>query len=68
MGLTYGELSELGRLRKCDRLGPWGVYIKLLPTWHEKKGLEARVVAEKVKRFFTRVSSSLVPAAQADIL
>ncbi|OAL38056.1 NAD+ synthetase [Fonsecaea nubica] len=33
MGMTYAELSVLGRLRKVGRLGPWGVFEKLLPIW-----------------------------------
>ncbi|OQU94823.1 hypothetical protein CLAIMM_01116 [Cladophialophora immunda] len=33
MGMTYAELSVLGRLRKVGRLGPWGVFEKLIPIW-----------------------------------
>ncbi|KAJ9618044.1 NAD+ synthetase [Exophiala oligosperma] len=33
MGMTYAELSVMGRLRKIHRLGPWGVFEKLLPLW-----------------------------------
>lgn len=33
MGMTYEELSVFGRLRKVGKLGPWGVYEKLLHVW-----------------------------------
>jgi NAD+ synthase (glutamine-hydrolysing) len=33
MGMTYEELSVFGRLRKVSKLGPWGMYEKLLHMW-----------------------------------
>ena len=33
MGMTYDELSVFGRLRKVSKLGPWGMYEKLLFLW-----------------------------------
>jgi NAD+ synthase (glutamine-hydrolysing) len=33
MGMTYDELSVFGRLRKVSKLGPWGMYEKLLHLW-----------------------------------
>jgi NAD+ synthase (glutamine-hydrolysing) len=33
MGMTYEELSVFGRLRKVSKLGPWGMYEKLLHLW-----------------------------------
>jgi NAD+ synthase (glutamine-hydrolysing) len=30
MGMTYDELQTFGRLRKEEKLGPWGVYSRLL--------------------------------------
>jgi len=33
MGMTYAELSVFGRLRKVSKLGPWGMYQRLLYTW-----------------------------------
>lgn len=31
--MTYEELSIYGRLRKNDKLGPYGMYTKLLAEW-----------------------------------
>lgn len=33
MGMTYTELSVFGRLRKVYKLGPWGMYERLLYSW-----------------------------------
>lgn len=33
MGMTYAELSVFGRLRKVSKLGPWGMYERLLYSW-----------------------------------
>lgn len=33
MGMTYAELSVFGRLRKVYKLGPWGMYERLLYSW-----------------------------------
>ena len=30
MGVTYAELSTYGTLRRVERLGPWGMWSKLL--------------------------------------
>ncbi len=30
MGMTYNELSIYGRMRKVDKLGPYGMWSKLL--------------------------------------
>jgi len=59
MGFTYNELSTFGRLRKNDKLGPWGAYCKLLSTWSKPesqngRGMSARQIAEKTKLFFTK--------------
>lgn len=50
MGLTYDELSVLGRLRKVSKLGPFGAWEKLLHEWRDK--MSPREIAEKVKTFF----------------
>lgn len=49
MGVSYAELSVFGRLRKVERLGPWGMFSKLLHTWSDT--LSPRQVAEKVRHF-----------------
>ncbi|KAL8856647.1 MAG: hypothetical protein Q9178_006714 [Gyalolechia marmorata] len=62
MGISYAELSTFGRLRKNDKLGPWGAYCKLLSTWgsqktsqnQTEKPLSPRQIAEKTKFFFTK--------------
>jgi NAD+ synthase (glutamine-hydrolysing) len=35
MGMTYEELSVFGRLRKVSKLGPWGMYEKLVYLWSQ---------------------------------
>ena len=50
MGMTYAELSVFGRLRKVSKLGPWGMYEKLLRMWSDR--LSPREVYEKTRRFF----------------
>ncbi|KAL8641936.1 MAG: hypothetical protein Q9226_008568 [Calogaya cf. arnoldii] len=62
MGITYAELSTFGRLRKNDKLGPWGAYSKLLSTWGSLKSTQSpqnqplppRQIAEKTKFFFSK--------------
>lgn len=59
MGITYAELSTYGRLRKNDKLGPWGAYCKLLSTWGKPSSdnaqpLSPRQIADKTKLFFTK--------------
>ncbi|KAM0749771.1 glutamine-dependent NAD synthetase with GAT domain-containing protein [Meredithblackwellia eburnea MCA 4105] len=50
MGMTYDELSVYGRLRKNEKLGPYGMFTKLASEWgHTLSPLE---IAGKVKKFF----------------
>ncbi|KAF2130566.1 glutamine-dependent NAD(+) synthetase with GAT domain-containing protein [Dothidotthia symphoricarpi CBS 119687] len=49
MGMTYAELSVFGRLRKEEKLGPYGMWSRLCHVW--KDSLSPRDVAVKVKRF-----------------
>ncbi|PSN73580.1 glutamine-dependent NAD(+) synthetase with GAT domain-containing protein [Corynespora cassiicola Philippines] len=49
MGMTYVELSVFGRLRKEAKLGPFGMFQRLLHEWREE--YSPREVAVKVKRF-----------------
>ncbi|XXH01219.1 hypothetical protein Hte_007573 [Hypoxylon texense] len=60
MGMTYDELTTFGRLRKVDKLGPYG-FQRLVHEWGPNRprvGDDAtpvytpKQVAEKVKRFF----------------
>ena len=50
MGMTYEELSVFGRLRKVAKLGPYGMYEKLLHEWSHR--LSPREIYEKTRRFF----------------
>ena len=36
MGMTYKELSDIGRLRKVQQCGPYTMFIKLLDLWKNK--------------------------------
>ena len=33
MGMTYDELSDIGRLRKEQLCGPFTMFVKLLDIW-----------------------------------
>ena len=59
MGMTYDELSTFGKLRKENKLGPLGMFQRLVHEWKDEKGLEPRQVAEKVKRFYHCTSNPL---------
>ncbi|KAL0640035.1 glutamine-dependent NAD(+) synthetase [Maublancomyces gigas] len=50
MGFTYDELSVFGRLRKNDKLGPWGTFNKLLHEWGDR--MSPRDIATKTRNFF----------------
>ncbi|KAK5935964.1 hypothetical protein CgunFtcFv8_021272 [Champsocephalus gunnari] len=54
MGMTYSELSVIGRLRKISKCGPFSMFCKLIHTW--KDVLSATEVAQKVKHFFRMYS------------
>src|SRR3569623_321917 len=50
MGFTNAELSTFGILRKEHKLGPYGMFSKLLHDWKDK--YTPRETADKVKRFY----------------
>lgn len=50
MGMSYAELSIYGTLRKNMKLGPWGMWTKLLHVWSDK--LSPQQTYEKVRWFF----------------
>ncbi|XP_061612208.1 glutamine-dependent NAD(+) synthetase isoform X4 [Phyllopteryx taeniolatus] len=54
MGMTYCELSVIGRLRKISKCGPFSMFCKLIDLW--KDVLSPTEVARKVKHFFTMYS------------
>lgn len=58
IGLTYNELSEFGKLRKPENLGPVGIFKNLLNFWNEKYNNEQ--IAQKVEIFFRRYTSIIV--------
>ncbi|KAJ5947595.1 hypothetical protein N7466_000610 [Penicillium verhagenii] len=54
MGVTYAELSTFGYLRKVSKLGPWGMYEKLLHLWGNE--YSPREIYEKTRHFFYNYS------------
>ncbi|XP_052004363.1 glutamine-dependent NAD(+) synthetase isoform X2 [Xyrauchen texanus] len=54
MGMTYSELSVIGRLRKISKCGPYSMFCKLLHSW--KEAFSPSQVATKVKHFFRMYS------------
>jgi len=50
MGMTYDELSVLGRLRKAEKCGPYSIFTKLVHEWGAR--LSPWQIAEKVKLFY----------------
>ncbi|KAK4246282.1 hypothetical protein C7999DRAFT_15575 [Corynascus novoguineensis] len=61
MGMTYQELTIFGRLRKLNKLGPFGMFQRLVHDWsidRERRPDDdtpyytPAQVAEKVKKFF----------------
>ncbi|CAM1508881.1 Fc.00g026200.m01.CDS01 [Cosmosporella sp. VM-42] len=61
MGLTYQELTIFGRLRKVNKLGPFGMFQRLVHDWSEDRVLvpgddapsyTPRQIADKTKLFF----------------
>lgn len=52
IGLTYDELSVIGRLRKPGGLGPYGMFLKLVKLWGDKYSVEE--IEGKVQKFFWR--------------
>ncbi|KAL9081674.1 MAG: hypothetical protein Q9159_007135 [Coniocarpon cinnabarinum] len=49
MGISYAELSAFGQLRKNERLGPWGQFLRLCQMWGGR--LSPREVYSKVRHF-----------------
>ncbi|TRZ01942.1 hypothetical protein DNTS_032275 [Danionella cerebrum] len=54
MGMTYSELSVIGRLRKISKCGPYSMFCKLICSW--KESFSPSQVAAKVKHFFRMYS------------
>ena len=50
MSMTYAELSTFGILRKQFKLGPYGMFQRLLHDWKDR--MTPREIADKVKLFF----------------
>ncbi|XP_074523390.1 glutamine-dependent NAD(+) synthetase [Halichoeres trimaculatus] len=70
MGITYSELSVIGRLRKISKCGPFSMFCKLIHMW--KDALSPTEVAQKVKHFFRMYSvnrhkmTTVTPAYHAE--
>uniref|UniRef100_A0A8B9LPK4 Glutamine-dependent NAD(+) synthetase n=1 Tax=Astyanax mexicanus TaxID=7994 RepID=A0A8B9LPK4_ASTMX len=54
MGMTYSELSVIGKLRKISKCGPYSMFCKLIHSWRET--CSPTQVAAKVKHFFRMYS------------
>ncbi|XP_072321147.1 glutamine-dependent NAD(+) synthetase-like [Eucyclogobius newberryi] len=71
MGMTYKELSVIGRLRKISKCGPFSMFCKLIHMW--KDTLSPAEVSEKVKRFFRMYSvnrhkmTTVTPSYHAEV-
>lgn len=61
MGMTYQELTIFGRLRKLNKLGPFGMFQRLVHDWNPDRqrgpdddgpSYTPTEVADKVKKFF----------------
>ncbi|CAI5448998.1 unnamed protein product [Caenorhabditis angaria] len=52
IGLTYEELSVIGRLRKPGGMGPYAMFLKLLQIWADKYTVDE--IEEKVRKFWWR--------------
>uniref|UniRef100_A0A8C4HZ84 Glutamine-dependent NAD(+) synthetase n=1 Tax=Dicentrarchus labrax TaxID=13489 RepID=A0A8C4HZ84_DICLA len=55
MGMTYSELSVIGRLRKISKCGPFSMFCKLIHMWKDCITIVLQV-AQKVKHFFRMYS------------
>ncbi|XP_034536588.1 glutamine-dependent NAD(+) synthetase [Notolabrus celidotus] len=70
MGMTYSELSVIGRLRKISKCGPFSMFCKLIHMW--KDALSPTQVSQKVKHFFRMYSmnrhkmTTVTPAYHAE--
>ncbi|RYP12254.1 hypothetical protein DL765_007439 [Monosporascus sp. GIB2] len=69
MGMTYDELTVFGRLRKFDKLGPYGMFQRLSHEWGANRPrakddttpvYTPRQVAEKVKTHNPNACTALV--------
>ena len=73
MGMTYDELSVYGRLRKNEKLGPYGMFTKLCAEWGGERGLSPTEIAAKVKLFFFEYArnrhkmTTLTPSYHAEV-
>ena len=54
MGMTYSELSVIGRLRKISKCGPYSMFCKLIHMW--KDALSPMEVSKQCGTFFLYVN------------
>lgn len=50
--MSYAELDEFGKLRQVNRMGPLAMFEHLQISWARERGLNSKIVADKVKKFF----------------
>lgn len=71
MGLNFDELETFGKLRKIQRLGPFGMFRRLLSVWTH---LQPTEIAKVVKKFFQFYAMNrhkvviLTPSFHAEVL
>jgi len=56
IGLTYDELSVMGRLRRPGHCDPYSMFIELLSHWYPKYTYDQ--IADKVEVFFRRYAAN----------
>jgi NAD+ synthase (glutamine-hydrolysing) len=49
MGMSYAQLTVMGRLRKVNKLGPFGMFQRLVHEW--RASMTPKEIADLVKRF-----------------
>lgn len=50
MGMTYDELSVMGRMRKVEKCGPYSMFMRIVPLWTPR--MTPIQIADKIKLFF----------------
>jgi len=55
MGLTYAELSDLGRLRKQSACGPYSTFCRLMHTW--RASAPPAEIAQKVDDYLFPINN-----------
>lgn len=69
MGMTYNELSVYGRLRKIQKCGPYGMFVKLVQEWGSVLSpVEVRPASIQAQLILDVPGRSMLPPARSDPL